>query len=292
VIAIRDYVRVDSLEELFSLFDTAELPVQVIAGGTDLLTKLDPHSPSQVVVADIANLGELIGVRENGGGFSVGAATKLARIEESRQLTGASNLLRLAAGKVGSRQIRNLGTVGGNLCNASPCADTAPPLLTLGAQVELASALGRRTVALTEFFRGPGETILRDGEVLAAVHVPGSEDAVGYAFLRHSPRGAMDLSAASVAALVSAGREGLDCRIAMGSVAPRPMRADEAERFLRGISCLDRDAIHRAADLAAMECSPITDVRGSAEYRRELVRTLTRRALHVALVMLEDCQSD
>jgi carbon-monoxide dehydrogenase medium subunit len=292
VVAICGYTRVGSTDELFSLFESSDLPLRVIAGGTDLLTKVDGNSPDQVGVADISELDDLVGILVHDDGVSIGAATKLADIEDSDLLSGAWGLLAEAAGRVGSRQIRNLGTVGGNLCNASPCADTAPALLVLDAEVKLASARGDRSMPLETFFRGPGETALEEGEILASLHLPAVRDRFAYRFLKHTPRRAMDLSVASVAVLVKAGENGLDCRIAMGSVAPLPMRAADAEAYLARVGALNRATIERAADLAAEACVPISDVRGSVDYRRELVRMLTRRALHEASVGLEDGQDE
>lgn len=288
MVAICGYERVSSLDELFSLFEGADLPVKVLAGGTDLLTKASPHAAEGVLVADISEVDALIGVEEDESALVVRAATKLADLEDSPLLRGAWGLLKRGASRVGSRQIRNLGTVGGNLCNASPCADTAPALLALDAEVELTSADGVRVIPLTEFFVGPGQTALKYGEIMTAVWIPRVKGSAGFQFLKHSPRRAMDLSVASVAVLVRNGQRGLRCCLAMGSVAPTPIRATQAEAFLTTAPSLDRETITRAADLAAEACVPICDVRGSATYRRELVRSLTQRALHEAADAMEN----
>lgn len=278
--AIVDYVRPSSVQEALSVLETASAPVRVIAGGTDLLTRVRPDAPDPVVALDISALAELAGIEREAEGLRIGAATKLADVASSDLLTGVWQVLACGAGQVGSPQIRNLATIGGNVCNASPAADTIPCLLILGAEAEAVSPRGRRRIALDEFFLGPGRTVLAKDEILAAVYIPEPWPGAVATYLKHSPRRAMDLAVVGVGVLLArtaAGR--FEVRIALGAVAPTPLRATGAEALLREAARLDDTVIHEAARLAAQAAVPIDDVRASAEYRTEMVRTLTARAL-------------
>jgi carbon-monoxide dehydrogenase medium subunit len=179
-------------------------------------------------------------------------------------------------------QTRNRATVVGNLCNASPAADTAPALLSYGAQVKIASAQGERTVALEEFFVGPGRTALQENELVAEITLPAPQPHSGAAFFRRT-RTAMDIALVCGATMLQLSNGSCqDARIALGAVGPTPLRATRAEAALRGQALTDR-TIEDASRLASEEARPIDDVRSSAAYRREMVRVLTRRGLRQAL---------
>ena len=192
--------------------------------------------------------------------------------------------LAMGAGLIGSVQIQNMATVGGNICNASPSADTAPGLLASGAQVVLASAMGERSLPLEAFFLGPGKTALQPGELLVRLELPIPPAHCGSFYLRHTPRARMDLAFVGVAAAVQLSETGEICsaRIALGAVAPTPLRAYRAEQRLAGCQP-DAALINEAALLAAAEARPIDDLRASADFRRHLVQVLTRRALEGAI---------
>jgi carbon-monoxide dehydrogenase medium subunit len=174
----------------------------------------------------------------------------------------------------------NMATVGGNLCNAAPSADTAPPLLAYEAQAVIVGHSGRRTLALNEFFAGPGQTALAADELLAEVRVPAPARRTGSAYRRHTPRKQMDIAVVGVAAMLTLGDDGRieRARIALGAVAPTPMRSLKAEAALEGQTA-SNETFARAAEAAAAECTPISDQRGSAEFRRHLVRVMTERML-------------
>jgi len=278
--AISDYIRAASLAEALALFDTAALPVRLLAGGTDLLPRLQPDSPEKVLALDISDARDLAGIELAGDGLRIGAATRLAEIERSDVLAGPWAALRTGAGLVGSPQIRNLATLGGNICNASPAADTLPPLLILDAQAEIVSSHRKRQAPLSEFFRGPGQTILEAGEILASVLVPRQPSGAVAIYLKHSPRRAMDLAVVGVGALLAWIEDHLEARIALGAVGPTPIRARQAEQLLVEAAQLDGVVIAEAARLAVQETQPISDVRASAEYREAMVKALTERALH------------
>lgn len=279
MVTVGDYVRIGSVDELLALFETSSYPVRLIAGGTDLLTRIEPDSAERVLVADIGDVDELAGLETAGEGLRIGAATKLADLQGSELLSGVLGVLAGAAARVGSPQIRNLATIGGNICNASPAADTVPPLLILDARAEMVSPRGLRTVPLDEFFVGPGQTVMNKNEFLAAVFIPTQPKGAVAVYMKQSPRRAMDLAVVGVGALLAREGNGLQARIALGAVAPTPLRAVQAERLLEEAIELEGDVISRAAELAAQEVAPISDVRASAEYRREMVRALTERAV-------------
>lgn len=279
MVTVGDYVRIGSVDELLALFETSSYPVRLIAGGTDLLTRIEPDSAERVLVADIGDVDELAGLETTGEGLRIGAATKLADLQGSELLSGVLGVLAGAAARVGSPQIRNLATIGGNICNASPAADTVPPLLILDARAEMVSPRGLRTVPLDEFFVGPGQTVMNKNEFLAAVFIPTQPKGAVAVYMKQSPRRAMDLAVVGVGALLAREGNGLQARIALGAVAPTPLRAVQAERLLEGAIELDGNVISQAAELAAQEVAPISDVRASAEYRREMVRALTERAV-------------
>jgi carbon-monoxide dehydrogenase medium subunit len=185
---------------------------------------------------------------------------------------------------VGSIQIRNLATVVGNVCNAAPSADTAPGLIALGAKVQIAGPGGRRSMLVENFMTGPSQTALKPGELVTGIQVPTPGPRTGSAYVRHTPRNAMDIAVVGVGAAVTlAPRTGAcqDAKIVLGAVAPTPIRARAAEKILRGQKPTDA-LIAEAAEIAAGDARPISDVRASADFRREMVRVLTRRMVTAA----------
>jgi carbon-monoxide dehydrogenase medium subunit len=186
------------------------------------------------------------------------------------------------AALVGSIQTMNMATVGGNLCNAAPSADIAPPLLAFDAEAVILGPSGRRSLPLEEFFFGPGKTALAPDELLAEVRVPVTPAGTGSAYARHTPRKQMDIAVVGVAAALTLSGDRIErARVALGAVAPTPVRARQAEAVLEGQTLSD-EVVARAADAATNECSPISDVRGSAEFRRHIVRVMTERMLQQA----------
>jgi carbon-monoxide dehydrogenase medium subunit len=189
-------------------------------------------------------------------------------------------LLAKAAARLGSVQVRNRATIGGNLCNASPSAEMAPALLVLDAQAEVYGKTGTRTVDMDEFFLGPGVTNLGDGEILTSLKIPLAGNRQGSVYDRVSARNAMDLAVVSVAVLL--GLDGdekiVKARIAFGAVAPTPIRMPAVEKQLEG-NVLSDELVLESAELAAQACKPISDLRAGANYRREMVKNLCRRGL-------------
>jgi len=188
-----------------------------------------------------------------------------------------------AARELGSIQVRNRATIVGNICRASPSADTLPPLIADGATVKMFGPAGERTVPLEGFFTGPGKTVLAPGELVTEIAVPPPPPRTGKHYLKHGRRKAMELATVGVAVSVTLDADTCrQIRIALGAVAPTVIRARQAEDTLRG-RALDGAAIEAAAQIAMGECRPISNVRGSAEYRREMVGVLTQRAIRQAM---------
>ena len=260
-------------------FDT-----KVLAGGTDLIAQLKVGMVRLATVIDLSGVAELCVLDgDTQRGFRIGAAVTARTLEQDARLRAALPSLSESGALVGSIQIRNLATLGGNVCNAAPSADMAPPLLALDADAVVAGAGGRRRVPMTSFFKGVRETVLGPDELLVEFAVPATGPRSGGAYLRHTPRRELDIAVVGVASQVSLA-DGVceKARIALAAVAPTPVRATAAEQALEG-QPLTPQAIARAAELAVEAARPISDQRGSAEFRRHLVRILTRRTLSIAL---------
>ena len=252
--------------------------VRVLAGGTDLYPALRDR-PVTFPVLDIGRIAELRGIaRTADGGWRIGAATTWTDVINAA-LPDAFDGLKAAAREVGSIQIQNAGTVGGNLCNASPAADGVPPLLTLDAAVELASVRGNRVLPLAEFVTGVRTTARQPDELLTAVLVPPQPEAACAAFRKLGSRRYLVISIAMVATLVVADATGriADARIAVGACSPVARRLPALERTLRGQPVAAAAAQVRPEHLAPL--APIDDVRASAAYRLHAVAVLLRRAL-------------
>jgi carbon-monoxide dehydrogenase medium subunit len=254
-----------------------------LAGGTNILVQVKEGHRSETALLSLTRLPELAQITygdDPAGGLVIGAAVTMKRIASDPWIQGHYPALATAASLIGSVQTRNMATVGGNLCNASPSADTAPPLLAFDAQAVLVSTSGERVVPLAGFFVGPGVTVLRQGELLKELIIPGSAAQFGSAYVRHIPRAAMDISVVGVAAAVVLEPDQTigQARIALGAVAPTPMRALAAESRLAGRQLDDR-LLAEAGSAAAGEAQPVDDVRASIAYRRHLVNVLTQEAL-------------
>ena len=258
--------------------------VKVLAGGTDLIAQLKVGMLRVATVVDLSGVSDLRALDGDAQhGFRIGAAVTARTLERDSRLRAAVPSLSESGALVGSIQIRNLATLGGNICNAAPSADMAPPLIALDAEAVIAGSGGRRKVPMASFFKGVRQTVLAPDDLLVEFAVPPTGPRSGGAYLRHTPRRELDIAVVGVASQVSL-TDGVcrKARIALAAVAPVPVRATAAEQALEG-QPLTPQAITRAADLAVEAARPITDQRGSAEFRRHLVRVLTRRTLTIAL---------
>ena len=282
-----DYLAPTSLREAVEIL--AENPETLpLAGGTDLLVQIkERHRP----VSAVMSLKRVQEVHEfaNNGVLTIGSAVKVGRIAADSWVQQYFTSLAAGAGLIGSVQIQNMATVGGNICNASPSADTAPPLLALDTQLLIASAQGERTLPLSDFFLGPGRTALQPGELLKAILLSHPKTRSGSFYYRHTPRARMDIAVVGSAALLGLDEAGriAEARIALGAVAPTPVRAPDAEALLIGETPCEELFAH-AASAAVAAARPIDDLRASADYRRHLVKIFTQRALRQAFVRAKE----
>ena len=272
-----------TVNDCLKILATRDGDTKLVAGGTDLLPQLKNGLLKPVRVVDLSRVTALRTVRKaTGGGLRIGAAVTARALELDERVRSAYPGLAEGAALVGSVQIRNLATVGGNLCNAAPSADMAPPLLALEADAVIAGPGGQRTVPLAEFFLGVRRTVVGPDELLVEIVVPPTGRGSGGNYLRHTPRRELDIAVVGVGSQVTiANGVCTKARIALAAVAPTPVRATAAEEALTG-QALTPELIDRAAQLAVDAARPISDQRGSADFRRHLVRVLTRRTLTTA----------
>jgi len=275
-----DYERPGTLKEALSILARHRGEARLIAGGTDLIVqmKMERHSPSLVI--SLAGIAELRGITYKDG-LKIGALTTIRDIGRSERVRGQYRALYEACHAFSTVQIMIMSTIGGNLCNASPAADTAPPLLAFDASVNLVSDAGSRDVPLGDFFIGPGKTVLAKTEMVHSIALPRPNAGTGSAFLKVS-RVVADISQVCAAVkLVRDGDKIAHCRIALGAVAPKPMCAERAQESLIG-AVGSAEAFEYAANIVAQDISPISDVRATEAYRRHAVKVIVRDALTTA----------
>ena len=269
-----------TLAEASRLF--AEEHAQLLAGGTDLIIGMKALTETPQSVISLQKISGLAGVTTGAdNSITIGAMTKAREVELSADIQKHHTALAEGAAEIGSIQIRNLATIGGNIAHASPAADTVAGLLVADGQVDIASADGERSVPIDELFTGPGQTVLVPGEIIARFRL--SSPTSGSHYIKHKIREVMDLAFIGVAAAVNLDNGIVtDVRIGLAAVAPTPIRATAAENLLRGNE-LTAELLEQAGEAAAAAASPISDLRCSAEHRREMVDVLTRRALQEAV---------
>jgi CO/xanthine dehydrogenase FAD-binding subunit len=273
-----------SVDECLQILAKRGPDTKVVAGGTDLLPQLKNGVLKPGWVVDLSAVAELRTISDApDGGLRIGALGTARELELDARVRSRFAALAESAAMVGSVQVRNLATLGGNLCNAAPSADMAPPLLALDAEAVIAGPSGQRRVSMASFFLGVRRTVLAPGELLLEIVVPGQGAQSGGNYLRHTPRRELDIAVVGVASQVTlSGGRCTAARIALAAVAPVPLRATDAEQALVG-QPLTPQQIERAAELASGAARPIDDHRGSIEFRNHLVRVLTRRTLTTAL---------
>jgi len=282
-----DFYQPATLQEASRLLKENGPGGRFLAGGTDLVIAMKEKGLLPKYIVDLKRLPGLSGIRENSdGSISLGALTTLHEIETSPLIKKKYPFLAQSAAEVGSIQIRNRATVGGNMANASPSADTSPALMALGATATIASASGERKIAVEEFFKGPGQNAMNPDEILKEVTIPKTGANLVGEYIKFSPREMMDLAYVGVAVvynLAANDKKCTDVRIVLGAVAPTPIRARRAEAALEG-QVLSEALAEKAGQIAAEEAKPISDVRSSADYRRAMVGIMTKRALLNAAV--------
>ncbi|HVP58758.1 MAG TPA: xanthine dehydrogenase family protein subunit M [bacterium] len=276
-----DYIAARDLGEALDALSRGGAEAAVLAGGTDLHVLVRSGARKPKLVVAIGRIPALRSVAEAEGEVRLGAALTHAELARDPRLQKLRALTQ-AASAVGSPQVRNVGTVGGNLANASPAGDSYPPLLAFDARVVVASARATRELALEGFATGPGETVLAPGELITEVTVSPPRERFYSGFAKVGLRNAVAISVANCAlvATMSDGRLG-DVRLASGALAPRAIRMRQTEALLRG-QRLTSELVEQASQAAAAECSPITDIRASAAYRRHVAGVLVARLLREA----------
>jgi carbon-monoxide dehydrogenase medium subunit len=285
----RKLIRPETVEEALSEREKYGRDALPIAGGQSLLVLLRNKLIDPKVLIDLQTLDELQGMKLREMRLSIGAMTTIHSLASSPDIQTAAPILAQGASKVGSTAIRNLGTIGGNLCHNEPGADLPPALLALNAAVELRSRKDTRKVPLSEFFRNYFETVVKPDELLCSIEVPKLPEGASGVYLKHAIS-SEDLAIAGVAVVLvphdkqaGAMRE---VRIGLGGVSPVPLRATKAESLLNG-AVLSDEVIREAGEVAASETEPMTDPHASADYRRKMVKVLVRRAIAAAMGQLE-----
>lgn len=274
------YHQPTTVEEAVKLLDKLD-NANVLAGGTDLIPKMKQRLFEPTDIVNLKKIPELVGVKETNEGIWIGAATKLREIEKSKLVQEKLPLQYLCTKTIGSVQVRNMGTLGGNVCNASPAADGALGLVTLNATAHIAGVKGTRDVPVEEFFKGPGASVLEKDEIVTGFTVPIPEKGTGYHFISIG-RMALDISTISIAVTVTFENGKVKAsRIALGSVAPVPLRLPDVDKFLVGKELSD-DLIKEAAQMVSDGIKPIDDIRATADYRREAAKGMTMEAYKLA----------
>lgn len=278
-----EYLAPESVKEACGLLARYGSEAKVLAGGSDLVVKMKHGLLKPRYLVTMKNLDELKGVRyEPGQGVVIGARTTHNQVQANALLREKYASVPGAAGTMAAYQVCNVGTIGGNLVNAVPSADMPPILIALDAKARIVGVNGERTVPVEDFFTGVGKTVLTQDEILAEIIIP-DQPTTGSKYIKFGLRRAGALAVVGIASsVVMEGPLAKDVRIVLGAVSPVPMRAKKAEEVLRGKEVTD-ELIREAGEAAASESKPISDIRGSAEYRRHLVAVLTRRTLKSAI---------
>jgi CO/xanthine dehydrogenase FAD-binding subunit len=275
-----------SVSEALDLLCRFDGKAAVYAGGTDLLVAMKKREKIPEHLINLKRILQMQGIHADGNeGVRIGALTTLAELERSTTVKEGLSPLWDAVNVMASPQIRSLGTIGGNLCSAMPSADTAPPLITLGASLKIMGPRGERTLPVEQFFQGPGISALKPDEILSHILIPGSSGQTGGAYLKLMRRSGMDLAQIGVAVCISSDSEDnevcREVRIALGAVAQTPIRAPRAEEYLIHKE-MTQTVANEAGRIASREAKPRSSIRASREYREAMIEVLTERAVIVA----------
>ena len=283
-----DYVAPTSLAEAVEAFGQAGGKARALAGGTDIIDQIRIGRRTPDLLIDTKRVPEMMVFDDDGaGGLRIGAALPLSIVRDDDRVKSGFPALATASGLVGAIQIQNRATLGGNVGNAAPSGDTIPPLIVLGSTVVIAGPRGTREEPVGDIFAGPGQMTLQPDECLVEFRVPAQKANSSSFYVRFIPRAEMDIAVVGVGVsmTLNGGGQVEDVNIALASVAPTPVRATDAENVLRGETVTEALA-REAGEQAEKAASPISDVRGSAEYRRELTKVLTRRAVAACAAQL------
>jgi CO/xanthine dehydrogenase FAD-binding subunit len=277
------YFQPSKLKELMRLLARFGDKGKIIAGGTDLVLQLKSREiPSPQYIFDIENIDELNYIKDEREVIRIGAILKHYKLQSSSVIDEKLPLLKEAIDQLGTPQIRNVGTIGGNLCNASPAADASLPLMVLGAQLKIVSTGGERKIPIEKFFKSVKKTTLKNSELLTEILIPRQTNEYGGAFMKIGRRNGHDISLVNGAVMLKLSNGRIeDLCIALGSVGPTPMRALKTETFLKGKEYSEEN-VRKASAISSSEIRPISDVRASAEYRRQVVESLVEIAIQRA----------
>ncbi len=278
-----DYHAPRSIKEAVALLANGDMPARVLAGGTDLIIQLRGQAKNPHLIVDVKHIEEMMQATLGDEGLKLGPSMCCAAMSGRDDIKAVYPGLVEAAYLIGSTQIQGRASVGGNLCNSSPAADTIPAMIAVGAQCVIEGPDGERTVPVEEFCTGVGENCLEKGELLKQIRVPRPAAGTADAYLRFIPRTEMDIAVAGAGVSVTLDKDGrcTAARIGIGAVAPTPLLVPEAAEALIGTR-IDDAALQKAADAASAASRPITDRRGTAEFRRHVVGVLTKRAAKIA----------
>jgi len=282
-----DYLEPVIIEEAVSMLERYGDSAKVLAGGTDLVVHMKNRAIRPRYVISLGKISALDFIENDDAGLRIGPLVTMNRLANNKKVKLQYPIISQAAGLV-SVAVRNVATVGGNLCTASPSADTPPALIALGATARITGPAGERKVLLEDFFLGPGETVLGKSEIVTAVEIPPPSAHSGGIYLKYAIKGSSDLAIIGVAVLVALNGNSRACekaRIVLGAVAPTPVRVRQAERILEGKQIGEKE-IEESARTASAEAQPISDIRASAEYRKEMTYVFTRLAISEALELV------
>ncbi len=277
------YEAPDSIEGAVSLLANADVPAHVLAGGTDLIIQTNGSSDAERLFVDIKKISGMNEANLTDAGLDLGPSMSCAALTERSDIKAVFPGLVESAWLIGSTQVQGRASVGGNLCNSSPAADTIPALIANGARCVIAGSGGERVVAVEDFVTGVGQNCMEKGELLKVIQVPKPAANTSDAYLRFIPRTEMDIAVAGAGVSVTLDDSGTctAARVGIGAVAPTALLVPDAAAALVG-SALDEAALQAAADAASAASSPITDRRGTADYRRQVVGVLVKRAAAIA----------
>jgi len=274
-----DYIRPGNMQDAIAALQANDEPY-LLAGGTDLLIGMKTNAVKPKCLIDLKGIPGIDCI-EYDNGFKLGTLTTVRDVEVSPLIREKIPALSEAAATLGCIQIRNRATIGGNLCHGSPAADMAAILLAMNCEVKIATGNGAKTMGLDQFFTGPNSTVLNRNEVLSQIIIPKEIEQFKGIYLKHGPRKAMDIGIVNIAILLDADVSSGFCNqimIALGAVAPRPIRAKKAEALLNA-NRLTSELIQEAAEVASDEAMPISDFRASAGYRKDLVKNLVAKGI-------------
>ena len=274
------FLEPETFEEVHQLVEKNKGDAVLMAGGTDLLVNLKRKVIKAKVVISLEKIKSLKQVHySESAGLTLGSMVTVSELAETPIIKQKFPLLAIAANKIGSPQIRNRATIGGNICTARPAGDTIGPLTAYGAEVQLVLGKETRWEPISKFITGPGKTTRKEGEVLAAIRIKPFPANTGVSYIKYGVRKAMEIAMVSVTTAITFNGDKCEkATIVLGAVAPTFIQSNEAEEALVSHK-VTLSAAEKAAELAAGGCRPITDVRASAEYRRDLVRVLTKRGI-------------